>query len=136
MYKNIATQTLRNPLHKLKKVEVDVLRLDQLDPVISGNKWFKLKYHLEDAKAKHQQGLFSFGGAYSNHLVAMAAACKQQGLKSAGIIRGEENDTQNASLQQMKEAGMELIFVSREEYRNKDHLQTGRIYFYNYRVSV
>lgn len=122
MYKNIATQTLRNPLHKLKKTVVDVLRLDQLHPVISGNKWFKLRYHLDEAVQQKKEGLVSFGGAYSNHLVAMAWACREQGLQSAGVIRGEENDPRNASLRQMKEAGMKLIFVSREAYRNKQQL--------------
>jgi D-cysteine desulfhydrase len=122
MYKNIATQTLRNPLHKLKKIEVSVLRLDEIHPVISGNKWFKLKYHIHDALQQHKEGLVSFGGAYSNHLVATARACREQGLKSVGIIRGEERDPQNASLQQMEEAGMQLIFVSREAYRDKQRL--------------
>jgi 1-aminocyclopropane-1-carboxylate deaminase/D-cysteine desulfhydrase-like pyridoxal-dependent ACC family enzyme len=122
MYKNIATQTLRNPLHKLKKIEVDVLRLDQFHPVISGNKWFKLRHHIREAVEQNKKGLVSFGGAYSNHLVAMAWACREQGLQSAGIIRGEENDPRNASLQQMKEAGMDLIFVSRESYRDKQSL--------------
>src|SRR5688572_18728798 len=65
MYKNIVTQTLRNPLHKAKRVEVDVLRLDLIHPVISGNKWFKLKHHIEAALQQKCTGLFSFGGAYS-----------------------------------------------------------------------
>ena len=122
MYKNIVTQTLRNPLHKLKRIEADVLRLDMLHPVISGNKWFKLKYHIADAAAQHKKGLVSFGGAYSNHLVAMAWLCREHGLRSAGVIRGKEDDPTNPSLQQMKAAGMELVFVSREEYRDKSRL--------------
>lgn len=124
MYKNIATQTLRNPLHKLKKIGVDVLRLDQLHPVISGNKWFKLRHHILDAVQQNKKGLVSFGGAYSNHLVAMAWACREEGLRSAGIIRGEERDPLNASLRQMEEAGMQLHFVTREAYRDKEHLAT------------
>jgi 1-aminocyclopropane-1-carboxylate deaminase/D-cysteine desulfhydrase-like pyridoxal-dependent ACC family enzyme len=122
MYKNIVTQTLRNPLLKTKGLEADVLRLDLLHPVISGNKWFKLKYHISSAIAQNKKGMVSFGGAYSNHLVAMAHACRENNLRSTGIIRGEEQSALNDSLEQMKNAGMELVFVSRESYRKKDEL--------------
>jgi 1-aminocyclopropane-1-carboxylate deaminase len=122
MYKNIVTQTLRNPLHKHRQSEVDVLRLDRLHPVISGNKWFKLKFHILQAIEQRKKGLVSFGGAYSNHLVAMAFACKEHGLMSAGIIRGEENDRDNYSIQEMRNYGMSLHFVSRESYRMKEKI--------------
>src|SRR4051794_1937977 len=122
MYKNIVTQTLCNPLHKLKKIEVDVLRLDLTHPVVSGNKWFKLKYPLLNAVNQRKKGIVSFGGVYSNHLVALSYACKEHGLLSAGIIRGDEYDPGNYSLDEMKKNGMRLIFVSRESYHNKEKL--------------
>lgn len=121
MYKNIVTHSLRKPLFKAKGIEADVLRLDLLHPVISGNKWFKLKHHISGALARNKKGLVSFGGAYSNHLVAMAYACREHGLGSTGIIRGGEAESNN-SIQQMRDAGMDLIFVSREAYRNKEDL--------------
>jgi 1-aminocyclopropane-1-carboxylate deaminase len=135
MYKNIVTQTLRNPLHKAKRVEVDVLRLDLIHPVISGNKWFKLKHHIEAALQQKCTGLFSFGGAYSNHLVALAFACREQNLQSAAIIRGEQPKDMNHSLKQMKEYGMKLMFVSRESYKDKQKLtetflSTNNNYYY------
>lgn len=70
-----------------------VLRLDKIDEVISGNKWFKLKYHLKQAMEKGFVGIATFGGAYSNHLVATAAACHRLQIPLLGVIRG--NDQQN-----------------------------------------
>jgi 1-aminocyclopropane-1-carboxylate deaminase len=124
MYKNIATQSIRKPLHKSSRISVDVLRLDLMHPDISGNKWFKLKYHIEAALRKSKRGIVTFGGAYSNHLVATAVACKERGMLSTGIVRGEETFPLNASTRQMMEAGMQLIYTSRERYKNKDDLIT------------
>lgn len=98
---------------------VDVLRLDKLDPVISGNKWFKLKNFIDEARSR-QQVILTFGGAYSNHIVATAAAAKQHGLQSIGIIRGEKPTVLSHTLLQAKERGMKLFFTSREAYRNKE----------------
>lgn len=98
---------------------VDVLRLDLIHPVVSGNKWFKLKNYLNDAKLSNKKTIVTFGGAYSNHIVAMAAATKAAGLKSVGIIRGEKPMQLSHSLQYANNAGMELYFVSRENYKNK-----------------
>lgn len=122
MYKNIVTQTLCNPLHKLKKIDVDVLRLDLIHPVVSGNKWFKLKYYLLNAVEHRKKGIVSFGGAWSNHLVALSYACRENGLLSAGIIRGDGYDPENYSLNEMQKNGMRLIFASRESYRYKEKL--------------
>lgn len=122
MYKNIVTQTLRNPLHNAKGIGVDVLRLDKIHRDISGNKWFKLKYFIEEAIAINKTGIVTFGGAYSNHLVATAAACRENRLQATGIIRGEEAGQENASVKQMKDAGMELRFISRDEYRCKEQV--------------
>jgi 1-aminocyclopropane-1-carboxylate deaminase/D-cysteine desulfhydrase-like pyridoxal-dependent ACC family enzyme len=72
------------------QIDTDILRLDQLHPVVSGNKWFKLKYYLQDAITQQKTTIATFGGAYSNHIVATAFAAKEAGLKSIGFIRGEK----------------------------------------------
>ncbi|MFY7965391.1 MAG: 1-aminocyclopropane-1-carboxylate deaminase/D-cysteine desulfhydrase [Chitinophagaceae bacterium] len=103
--------------------KVDVLRLDLLHPIVSGNKWFKLKYYIEDAEEKGYKKIVTFGGAYSNHIVATAFASKSQGFETIGIIRGEEPKTISHTLQQARDYGMELYFTSREEYQNKKTLE-------------
>ena len=100
-------------------LQVDVLRLDQLHPVISGNKWFKLKYYLERAKHEEKNKLVSFGGAYSNHLIALAEASRLYGFSSAAYIRGEERDNLSHTLKEAMEMGMELRFLSRRDYDEK-----------------
>ncbi len=98
-------------------ISVLVKRDDLIDPDISGNKWRKLKYNIALCASKKKEGIITFGGAYSNHLVATAAACHQEGLKSIGLVRGEElNPESNPTLQRCSELGMELVFISREEY--------------------
>jgi 1-aminocyclopropane-1-carboxylate deaminase len=121
MYKKPPTQRIESPLYSASGLQVDVLRLDEIHPVVSGNKWYKLKYYLANAKKSGCEGSLSFGGAYSNHLVALAHACKDASLKSIGIVRGEEI-TENPSLHQMREAGMDIRLVSRDAYRNKAEL--------------
>ncbi|MFM7851831.1 MAG: 1-aminocyclopropane-1-carboxylate deaminase/D-cysteine desulfhydrase [Flammeovirgaceae bacterium] len=96
-----------------------VKREDQNHPFVSGNKWWKLKYNLLAALAEGQQTLLTFGGAYSNHIFATAAAGKELGLKTIGVIRGEEVLPLNPTLAFAQECGMKLHFLSRTEYRNK-----------------
>jgi len=98
---------------------VDVLRLDLLHPAVSGNKWFKLKEYIKAAKAEGKTALLTFGGAYSNHIVATAAAAQLTGMKSVGVIRGEETKVPSHTLLAAKNHGMQLCFVSREAYRGK-----------------
>jgi 1-aminocyclopropane-1-carboxylate deaminase len=100
-------------------VEVHVLRLDRLHPLISGNKWFKLAPYLNDAKKHNKTNIITFGGAWSNHIVATAAFCKMQGLRSTGVIRGEVPDLLSPTLQQASDYGMALHFISRTEYKDK-----------------
>jgi len=109
------------PVHFLEKdnISVSVLRLDKIHAVISGNKWFKLQHYLTEAREKHKQKVITFGGAWSNHIVATAAACKMNKILSAGIIRGEEPAQLSETLAQAKAYGMQLYFVSREEYSEK-----------------
>lgn len=105
-----------------KQISLHVLRLDLIDAVVSGNKWFKLKYYLQEAVALKHNTVATFGGAWSNHIVAAAFACKQAGLQSIGIIRGEKSTDLSATLKAVQEFGMQLIYVSREEYRNKQQV--------------
>jgi len=104
------------------EIQLFIKRDDLIHPLISGNKFRKLKYNLIEAKEKGHKTILSFGGAYSNHIHALAAACKHDGFKSAGIIRGDEIRPLNKTLQFAEDAGMELFWISREEYRNKSHL--------------
>ncbi len=102
-----------------KEIEVAILRLDKTSQVVSGNKWFKLRYYLEEAKFQDTKGIITFGGAWSNHIVATAAICKMNRLKAIGIIRGEEPKEPSLTLLKAKEMGMQLFFISRTAYRNK-----------------
>ena len=117
------TQSLRDPLMDKKGLHADVLRLDLIHPIISGNKWFKLKYHLQEAKRLNKTGLVSFGGAFSNHLLAAACASALEGLESVAIIRGEEPAVYSPTLLQLQQYGMQLVFISRNDYKNKAQLQ-------------
>ena len=117
---NAPVDRINNDLFIQKKVSVEVLRLDKIHPVVSGNKLFKLHYFLQEAVASNHQTLVTFGGAYSNHLVATAFACKEYGLKSIGIVRGEMPALLSPTLQQCNNYGMQLKFISREMYAKKD----------------
>jgi 1-aminocyclopropane-1-carboxylate deaminase len=98
-----------------KGVSVSVLRLDTLHPIISGNKLFKLHYYLQEAIA-NKKDIITFGGAYSNHLVATAFACKEAGINCTGIVRGEQPSVLSHTLQQCITYGMQLQFLPRNEY--------------------
>jgi 1-aminocyclopropane-1-carboxylate deaminase len=104
---------------KFQEFSADVLRLDLIHPQISGNKWFKLKHNLDEAKAQGLDTILTFGGAFSNHIYAAAFACKLSGLKSIGIIRGEETPGLNPTLTEAQKNGMQLHFISRISYKNK-----------------
>jgi 1-aminocyclopropane-1-carboxylate deaminase len=109
---NIDTATSANGAFEWK-----VLRLDQLHPVVSGNKPFKLSCYLKEAKACGHRGVLTFGGAWSNHIHATAHASREEGLESIGIIRGERPADMSPTLLDAEQAGMELRFVSRSDYR-------------------
>lgn len=102
-----------------KKIELSVLRIDKLHEIVSGNKWFKLRYYISEAVEQQKKQIITFGGAYSNHIVATAAACRINRLACTAIIRGEESTSLSPTLLQAKELGMQLIFISREEYAAK-----------------
>lgn len=118
-FENITVDKISLPVFAEKKIEVSVLRLDKIHPVISGNKWFKLRFYLEDALQQKKKTIVTFGGAYSNHIVATSAACKLKHFKSIGIIRGEEAAELSHTLLQAKEMGMQFCFINREDYREK-----------------
>lgn len=104
-------------------ITLAVKREDLIHPVISGNKYRKLKYNLLRAEAENHSALLTFGGAFSNHIAAVAAAGKEYGFKTIGIIRGEElidKIAENPTLQYAEDCGMQLEFVTREDYRQKD----------------
>lgn len=115
-------QKIENDLLSSKGISLYIKRDDSIHPEVSGNKWRKLKYNLIDAKAKGYNKVLTFGGAYSNHIAATAAACNEYGFESIGIIRGQElNEKSNTTLQRAFKHGMKFLFVSREQYRNKEH---------------
>ena len=115
-----------SPLQKInhpQQANFWIKRDDLIDPYISGNKWRKLKYILEAAYRQQKKHLVTFGGAYSNHLVATAAACARNGLKSSAFVRGDAAEcTDNEMLMLCRLFGMELIFTDRTSYRNKPAL--------------
>lgn len=102
--------------------ELYIKRDDLIDPLISGNKWRKLKYQLAEAQHQHKKTLVSFGGAYSNHLLALASASAKFGFKSVAFVRGEEVRKPSETLLLCEMLGMELMYVNREDYKNKSTL--------------
>lgn len=112
-------QELESSLLKLKSVRVFVKRDDLIHPTLSGNKWRKLKYNLANAKSQDYKTLLTFGGAFSNHIHATAAAGKIFGFNTIGIIRGEAHESLNPTLTFAREQNMHLEYVSRQDYRKK-----------------
>lgn len=111
---------IKDPLFDERGLLVHIKRDDLIHPIISGNKWRKLKYLLKKAQALGKTHLVTFGGAYSNHLLATAGAGAKFGFKTTGIVRGEEVD--NDMLFMCKLHGMNLLFVDRDSYRDKPSL--------------
>ena len=116
----ITTDEVQIPLLQNKKVELDVLRLDKVHPVISGNKWFKLKYHLDNYNAANHKGILTFGGAWSNHIVATACTCYLEKINCVGVIRGEKPGHLSSTLKEAMKYEMDLKFISRESYSKKN----------------
>ena len=121
--------TLPTPLQELTDeviasagIKLYIKRDDLVHSTVSGNKWRKLKYNLEDAKDKNASALLTFGGAFSNHLYATAAAGNALGFKTIGIVRGEDNVQKlTPTLQFCTEQNMQLHYVSRQEYRERNN---------------
>ena len=103
-------------------IELWIKREDEIHPFISGNKYRKVKYNIDEAKRRNLDTLLTFGGAFSNHILAVAVAGKELGLKTIGVIRGNElenNFNANPTLSFANSCGMQFKFVSREAYRGK-----------------
>jgi len=113
---------IAHPLLTKKQVKLYIKRDDLIHPIISGNKWRKLKYVLQKAQAENKNHLITFGGAYSNHLLATAAAGALFGFETTGFVRGEE--VENTHLFLCRLYGMQLLFTDRESYRDKQNLFT------------
>ena len=102
------------------EIEVFIKRLDLIDPFISGNKLFKLKHNVDRALLKKKNMLITFGGAFSNHILATAAYAKKKNIDCLAIVRGEEYSELNPLLTLAKEYGMNFCFVSRKEYAKRN----------------
>jgi 1-aminocyclopropane-1-carboxylate deaminase len=115
-------QRIDDPEINLYGIELYVKRDDLIHKEISGNKWRKLKHNLAEAHEQGKKTFLSFGGAYSNHIYALAVAGKKFGFHTIGIIRGKDSSEDNPTLSFARSCGMELHFIDREEYRNKNGL--------------
>jgi 1-aminocyclopropane-1-carboxylate deaminase len=112
-------QQIKSAYARRSGVDLSVLRLDYMHPWVNGNKWFKLKYNLLEAKEKNYTRLLTFGGAYSNHIYATAAAGNLFGFRTIGVIRGEETLPLNPTLSFAVQQGMQLVYINRETYRQR-----------------
>ena len=113
-------QKINWPLAQQKGVEVWLKRDDQIHPVISGNKWRKLLYNFKYVQENNLKGVVTFGGAFSNHIAATAYAGDYFNVSTVGIIRGQEANFNNPTLQQAQQNGMQLLAISRDKYATKN----------------
>lgn len=126
--KNRRVVSLENQLFKDKKLKV-LVQIDQSPyDQCSGNKWWKLKYNLLEAKEKKYTSVLTFGGAFSNHILAVSKACQNLGISSIGIIRGDEIDGTNSTLSKARQNGMKLNFIDRATYRDKENIDWNELY--------
>lgn len=120
---NMVSENQLLDLELPNQITLTIKREDQLHPLVSGNKYRKLKYNIQEALALQKNKVLTFGGAYSNHIVATAAAAQLSGLTSVGVIRGEElasKISDNHTLSLAQSLGMQFDFVTREVYRDKE----------------
>jgi 1-aminocyclopropane-1-carboxylate deaminase/D-cysteine desulfhydrase-like pyridoxal-dependent ACC family enzyme len=103
-----------------KNIKVFMKRTELVHPIISGNKWYKMKYNIDEMLKQKKDTLLTFGGAFSNHIHATAEAGKLFGFKTIGIIRGEEYEPLNITLQHAKKNGLELHYINRTKFRERD----------------
>lgn len=112
-------QFLPDPFPEPVPIRLYLKRDDELHPAVSGNKWRKLKYNLAEARRLGHQTLLTYGGAYSNHLYAVAAAGREFGFSTVGVIRGEDHrERDTPTLAFARQQGMHLHFITRQQYRN------------------
>lgn len=130
MNTQIFSSTKKTPLTQVsyqlspeRVIHFQMKRDDLIDPQISGNKWRKLKFNFKQLDQTQYKGIASFGGAFSNHIAALSAAGKQTGIATIGFIRTHEIDLNNPTLSLAKQNGMQLIALSREEYRKRHDVE-------------
>ncbi len=136
-FKESPLQEITDVFLSEKEIRLFVKRDDLIHPEIQGNKWRKLKYNLYEARLNGINTLLTFGGPYSNHIYALAAAAQLFHFKAIGIIRGEEHEVLSSTLKFADSKGMELHYMDRENYRHKDdptnleslRTQIGNFYF-------
>ncbi|MDG2139725.1 MAG: pyridoxal-phosphate dependent enzyme [Flavobacteriales bacterium] len=116
----IETHEIFNSMYKDANVKVSIKRLDLIDSEVSGNKYFKLKYNIEEAISKSFDTVLTFGGAFSNHILATSIIANNNNLSSIGVIRGEEHSPLNNTLQKAVNNGMKLVYISRNKYKLKE----------------
>lgn len=119
MRQYLQVQSINFPVAETAGVTLYMARADQLHPLASGNKIYKLSLILDNARKNKIKKLLSFGGAYSNHLHALALMANEFNMQSIGIIRGEKEYANNPTLQDVQHAGMQLEFVSRDIYKRR-----------------
>lgn len=122
MEKPVPVTQIQDPLLEIAGVSLYLQREDLVHPAVSGNKWYKLKYNLQQARQEGHHTLLTFGGAYSNHIYATAAAGQARGFRTIGIIRGEATKPLNYTLRQARAMGMQLHYVDRQTYRHKHEM--------------
>lgn len=120
VYNATPIQELFNEVIEKAGIRVLIKREDLNHEIVSGNKWWKLKYNLEQAQIENKRTLLTFGGAFSNHIYATASAAQLNNLTSIGIIRGEETLPLNKTLSHSKNAGMVLHYITRKAYKKKN----------------
>ncbi len=116
----VINQPLDHPLLEEKRIELAIKRTDLVHPLLSGNKFYKLKYNFDKAITDGYRQILTFGGAFSNHIYAVAAGAKSQKIETIGIIRGERTDPLNPTLRDAESFGMKLHFIDRNAYRDKN----------------
>ncbi len=124
----VIIQKINNNAFSQPGIQLDILRLDKIHPVVSGNKWFKLKYYLKHAIENNYTAIATFGGAFSNHILATAYACNKQSIPCIGFIRGEEPKQYSQTLVDVRALNMQLEFISRKDYKTRQaimHENTG-----------
>lgn len=119
MEEQVPVTQIHNDLLQKANISLYLQREDLVHPTLSGNKWYKLKYNIQQAQHENHHTLLTFGGAYSNHIYATAAAGQVYGFKTIGVIRGEPTEPLNYTLRQAKAMGMQLHYMDRQSYRHK-----------------
>lgn len=122
-YTQTLIQEIQHTTLKEANVRLLIKREDLNHPFVTGNKWWKLKYNLEEAERLPQKTILTFGGAFSNHIYSTAAAAHELNMKSIGIIRGEETLPLNPTLAFASKMNMKLHYMDRETYRTKDNVE-------------